>query len=676
MNASRLLSRLCQRSSGLILLSVTLGFSGALFNGIGITLIIPLILSFLGLDIIGPGNLPPILNSLFSLFDVIPDNYRSVVMLGTIVITILLKNLANYANSLTTGHLTRKISSNLRQEGFRLLLDVDLHFFSEMRLGELMNSINVEVNRVSAAVQSLIRAIIAIISVLVFLVILLLISWKLTIISTILLGAVAASNQLLTKYARSTGKELSRLSGALSSRSIEVLSGIRLVKSVAHENSEYEQIEDLVTQRERATFHSQLVFASIGPINEVTSVIALIVLIIAGQIIYSGQMEVFSSIILTYLFVLTRLLPFVGQLNTARSQLANTAASVEIVESFLNRDNKPIMESGNRAFKHLEKEIKFSNLWFQYPNIDRWTLKNIDLTLPKGHTLALVGSSGAGKSTMADLLARFYDPVKGQVEIDGIDLKEFDLHQYRSKIGIVSQETFLFNASVSDNIRYGCPDATDEEVYKAAEQANAAEFITNLEHGFSTQIGDRGVMLSGGQRQRLAIARALLQNPEILILDEATSALDTVSERLVQEALENLSQERTTLVIAHRLSTVQKANKIAVLDKGEIVEVGAHEDLLAKNGKYAKLYSMQFSDHPSHDLKSSQQSKQLNTDLGRTSYEIRSQLGGMLGLIGLLDDNMVENPEEYEEMTTHAYQSALNIIQSLEKLEKQLQFIK
>lgn len=676
MNANRLLFRLCQKSSGLMLLSVVLGFSGALFNGIGITLIIPLVLSFLGLSIVESGNLPPILNSLFSLFDGIPESYRGAAMLGVVIITILLKNMANYANSLTSAQLGRKITSNMRQEGFRLLLDVDLHFFSEMRLGDLMNSINVEVNRVSTAIQSLIRAIISIISILVFLVILLLISWKLTLISTLLLGVVAFSNQLLIKYAKSTGKELSQFSGALSSQSIEVLSGIRLVKSVANEDSEYKQIEDLITQRERANFRSQLVFASVGPINEVISIIALVVLIVVGQAIYSGQMQVFSSIILTYLFVLTRMLPFVGQLNTARNQLANTAASVEIVENFLNRENKPIMKSGKLVFNHLEKEIKFSNLWFQYPSSDRWTLKSVDLTLPKGHTLALVGSSGAGKSTMADLLARFYDPVKGQVEIDGVDLKEFDLHQYRSKIGIVSQETFLFNASVSDNIRYGCPNATDEEVYKAAERANAAEFITNLEHGFATQIGDRGVMLSGGQRQRLAIARALLQNPEILILDEATSALDTVSERLVQEALENLSQERTTLVIAHRLSTVQKANKIAVLDKGEVVEVGTHEELLTKNGQYAKLYSMQFSDHPNYSLNGSQQSKQLNSDLSKTSYEIRSQLGGMLGLIGLLDDNMIENPEEYEEMTDRAYQSALNIIQSLEKLENQLVSIK
>lgn len=672
MNANRLLFRLCQKSFGLMLLSVALGFSGALFNGIGITIVIPLVLNFLGLDIIGSSNLPPILNSLFSLFDGIPENYRGVVMLGTVITTILLKNIANYASSLITGHLSRKVISSMRQEGFRLLLSVDLHFFSEMRLGDLMNSINVEVNRVSSAIQSLIRAIIAVISIFVFLVILLLISWKLTVISTVLLGAIALSNQLLIKYAKSTGKELSRLAAALSSRSIEVLSGIRLVKSVANENAEYEHIEDLIVQRERANFRSQLVFASVGPINEGISIIALVILVFAGQAIYSGQMEVFSSIILTYLFVLTRMLPFVGQLNSARNQLANTAASVEIVENFLDRDNKPIMKSGKRAFNYLEKEIKFSNLWFQYPNSNQWTLKNIDLTLPKGHTLALVGSSGAGKSTMADLLARFYDPMKGQVEIDGVDLKEFNLHQYRSKIGIVSQETFLFNASVSDNIRYGCPNAADEEVYQAAERANAAEFITNLEHGFATQIGDRGVMLSGGQRQRLAIARALLQNPEILILDEATSALDTVSERLVQEALENLSQERTTLVIAHRLSTVQKANKIAVLDKGEVVEVGTHEELLAANGQYAKLYAMQFSDHPNYSLTSDQRSKQLNIDLDKTYYEIRSQLGGMLGLIGLLDEDMTENPEEYEEMTDRAYQSALNIIQSLEKLESQL----
>ncbi|MEM9766303.1 MAG: ABC transporter ATP-binding protein [Cyanobacteria bacterium P01_D01_bin.71] len=673
MSTNRLLFKLAKQSFGLMFLSGTLAFSSALFNGVGITLVIPLVLNFLGLSITQSADLPPILDSLFSLFDGVPDGYRSIAMVGTVVIMILLKNLANYASAITSGVLGRNFSSRMRLDGFRLLLDVDIAYFAERRLGELMNSINGEVNRVSAAIRTLVNITVSSITILVFANILLLISWRLTLIAVVSLSTVAIINQFLIKYSKAAGQKLSFYSGALSSKAIEVLSGIRLVKSVANEEAEYKTLKRLIEEREKAAYHSQLVFASVGPLNEVISTLALIFLIFMGRIIFAGQIDAFSSIILTYLFIMTRMLPFISQLNSARNQLANSAASIDILEDFLDIENKPIMASGNVGFKGLEREIQFSNLWFRYPNSDRWTLQDIDIALPKGQTLALVGSSGAGKSTMADLLARFYEPDKGSVKIDGVDLKDMDLHQYRSRIGIVSQDTFLFNATVSDNIRYGCPDATDEAVYQAAQRANAAEFIKNLEEGFSTQIGDRGVMLSGGQRQRLAIARALLQDPEILILDEATSALDTVSERLVQEALENLSQERTTLVIAHRLSTVQKAHQIAVLDRGKIVEVGNHKELLEKEGYYAKLYEMQFSDIPkSKPTYFPEENQNHRKDFRRSSYEIRSQLSGMLGALGLLDENFTDESEDYEELTSQAYQSILNVLQSLEQLERQI----
>ncbi|MER3478097.1 MAG: ABC transporter ATP-binding protein, partial [Leptolyngbya sp. ERB_1_2] len=222
----------------------------------------------------------------------------------------------------------------------------------------------------------------------------------------------------------------------------------------------------------------------------------------------------------------------------------------------------------------------------------------VDLWLPKGTTLALVGSSGAGKSTLADLLPRFYDPTAGRILIDDRDLKDFELRSLRRSMGIVSQDTFLFNDSVRNNLAYARRTASDDEILEATKRANAYEFIIKLPQGFDTLIGDRGVMLSGGQRQRLAIARALLRDPEILILDEATSALDTVSERLVQSAIDELSRDRTTLVIAHRLSTVQKADQIAVLDQGCVVEVGTHIELLKQGGLYAQLYAMQFSEEP------------------------------------------------------------------------------
>lgn len=598
MSANRLLISVAQRSPLWFFLSILAGLSGAIFNGIGITLIIPLILDLLGQDILRSTNFPPLLRSFFSLLDGVPEDYRSLGLMACLLLALMLKNLANYGGTAIASLLSRDYVCNLRRDGLRLLLDVDLDYYAKVRLGDLMNYLNTEVNRVATAVRTLARIATLVVTILVFLAILVAISWQLTLVSALLLATVALANQVSINQAKGYGQELSSAAAALSNRLIEVLSGIRLVKTMATEDREYAAINHLVQQREEAEFRSQLVFASIGPVNEMLSIMAFIALIIAGRSLFADQMQTFSSIILIYLVVLFRLLPFIGQLNSSRSQFASNVASTERLSAFLNRNDKPFMSAGHRPFSQLREGIHFNQIFFRYPKSEGWALQGIDLTLPRGQTLALVGASGAGKSTLADLLPRFYDPTEGAIEIDGIDLKAFDLRSFRRRVGVVSQDTFLFNTSVKENICYGYPEATEAEVMAAAQRANAEEFILKLPQGYDTLIGDRGVLLSGGQRQRLAIARALVQNPDILILDEATSALDTISERLVQQAIDELSQNRTTLVIAHRLSTVHRADQIAVLDQGRVVEVGSHRELMAKGQHYAKLHAMQFAEQP------------------------------------------------------------------------------
>jgi subfamily B ATP-binding cassette protein MsbA len=570
-----------------------------------------------------------------------------------------LKNLASYINTLVATSLTRSLTSDLREAGVRLLLKVDLEYYSKSKVGDLINKLGGEIGRTASAVSTAIAMFTTSMTVVVFVGLLLSLSWKLTVTATVLLALVAWANQYIINRSKHFGSQLSEMSKDYSVRVLETLSGIRLVKSTGNEKREYQRLKHLIQRREEADFQAQVNYAAIGPINEVVNLIVIILIVFIGRTIFANEIESLSTILLTYLLVLIRLTPLISQLNSGRSQFANTSASVEVVNDFLRRDNKPFMRNGSVKYapkQSLQSGIHFNKISFSYPNNKKFLLKEVDLFLPRGTTLALVGASGSGKSTLADLLPRFYDPTEGQISIDGRDLREFELKSLRKAMGIVSQDTFLFNASVRENIAYAKPDATQEEIVEAAKGANAYEFIEKL--GWDTQIGDRGEILSGGQRQRISIARALLQNPEILILDEATSSLDTVSEKYVQAAIEKLSCDRTTLVIAHRLSTVQKANKIAVIKDGQVVEMGCHKELLAKGGEYTKLYSVQFAEDTARD-----------EALIRGSYEIRTSLNFMINFLTVLVDEMGDPSEERDELIRKSYDSAANIVKTLESIE-------
>ncbi|MEH2051118.1 ABC transporter ATP-binding protein [Nostoc sp.] len=661
MSTRKLLLRFAKPYPGLILLTILLGFSGALFNGISTALIVPVVLKIVGQQI-DLSTAPPILKKIMSPFDNTPEAYQVGVMAGAIIFTIILKNLANYASSLASSSLSRKLTSDMRENGLRLLLDVDIDYYAKTKVGDLINRLGGEVGRAASAISSTVKIVILGITILVFVGLLLSISWQLTIIATLLLSLVTLVNQYAISRSKTFGKQLSEMSRAYSISILETLNGIRLVKATGNEEKEYQRIKKLIRDRESADFKSQVNSEAITPLSEVMGITAILLIVILSKTFFANQVSSLSTVLLTYLLVLLRLLPLISQLNTIRSNFASTAASVDAANEFLSLHDKPFMDKGKLPYTKLKEGVSFNSLCFAYPGHEKLVLKDVNLYLPHGTTLALVGGSGAGKSTLADLLPRFYDPIAGSINIDGIDLREFDLVSLRKRMGIVSQDTFLFNDSVRNNIAYGRAEATDDEILTAAKRANAYEFISKLPQEFETLIGDRGVMLSGGQRQRLAIARALLQNPEILILDEATSALDTVSERLVQAALDDLSRDRTTLVIAHRLSTVQKAHQIAVLDQGQVVEIGTHKELLQKGGYYSRLYSMQFAERPETAGKH-------NQSLLRISHEIRTQMNSMIGFLRLLLDDLVDDSQERHELIEDSYKSALRILNTIDVFE-------
>ncbi|HEY9810485.1 MAG TPA: ABC transporter ATP-binding protein [Halomicronema sp.] len=658
MFTNKLILKFAQYYPFKIFLTIALGFSGALFNGVSTTLIVPVILSLLN-QTVDLKEAPPIIKFLLMPFAGISDDSRLIVMAMSIILAISLKNVAGYGSTLLSASLTRNLTADLREAGLKLLLDVDLDFYSKMKVGDLINRLGAEVGRTANAISTTIQLVISSITVFVFISLLLAISWELTLVSSLLLSFVALVNQFAISRSKYYGKLLSEASKAYSVRVLETLSGIRLVKSTSNEEREYEQIKLLIREREKADFQSEANYAAISPLTEVSSIIALLLIVFLGRTFFADQLQSISTVLLTYLLVLFRVLPQISQLNSARSHLANTSASVEVVNDFLRRDNKNFMINGRVPYSGLHEGIEFKEISFCYPDHAEVVLSDINLYLPRGTTLALVGGTGSGKTTLADLLPRFYDPTYGSILIDGRNLREFDLKTLRKSMGIVSQHTFLFNDTVRNNIAYARPEASEEEIMEAANRANAYEFIVDLPQGFNTVIGDRGDRLSGGERQRIAIARALLQNPEILILDEATSSLDTVSERLVQLALEELSRNRTTLVIAHRLSTVQKADKIAVLKKGRVVELGSHEELLRKKGgDYARLYSMQFLQQVTRD-----------EALIRASYEIRTRLNPMMGFLRLLADDLVDSQEERDELIKESSISASRILEILEEIE-------
>jgi len=429
--------------------------------------------------------------------------------------------------------------------------------------------------------------------ILVYLTIVILINWKLTLVVLAVLPfsllVISKIGRKLRKYSIRSLEKMGNITSILQ----ENLSGIRVVKAFGMEKMEISKFTSETGRYFRTMLKMVRVRTLAGPVNEFLGTAAgVVVLWYGGRQVLRGEMMA-SEDFMTYVFAIFLLMQPIKSLAKVHNQIQQGLAAAQRIFAVL--DTVPRIQESSAAVDVIDfrDSIRFRDVVFQYDTGER-VLDHIDVEIHQGEIVALVGASGVGKSTLADLLPRFYDPQEGAVELDGVDLRHITISSLRGLLGIVTQETILFNDTIFNNIAYGSERATRKLVEEAAGAANADEFILGLSEGYETFIGDRGAKLSGGQRQRIAIARALLKDPKILILDEATSALDSESEISVQQALERLMKNRTTLVIAHRLSTVQNADRIVVLEKGTVVQEGSHEDLIRQEGVYKKLYKLQF----------------------------------------------------------------------------------
>ncbi|MEX0911992.1 MAG: ABC transporter ATP-binding protein, partial [Gemmatimonadota bacterium] len=519
---------------------------------------------------------------------------RNVVLV--LFLVFLLKNVALYVQNYTISMLEGRVTRDMRNDVYSHLLRLGFPFFQRTRAGQIISRLTVDVDQIRSLVTAnLAKAFASAIQVVFYLTVLLLLSWKLTLIAALFLPPMLGLWARFRQRLRVGVLRVLDAVGDVASQLQETVSGIRLVKASGAEEWENRRFQALTQGHYTALVRNERWRQFFPPATEMVIATAILGLLWYGSYLVLEEGTLAAAAFLTCLGLAMKLMGPAKFLGQFPALVQPGLAAGERVFEIIDTPAEIADRSDARPVADFQRGVRFEDVGFEYQKGEP-VLSGVNLEIHAGEVVALVGPSGAGKSTLADLLPRFHDPVHGRITLDGQDLRALKIADLRNLMGIVTQDTILFHDTVRANIAYGRDDARQEEVEEAARAAHAHIFITEFPDGYDTVIGERGVRLSGGQRQRLAIARALFRNPPILILDEATSALDTESERLVQRAIEELMHDRTVLVIAHRLSTVHRADKIAVLEAGRIVERGSHNELLAVGGVYQKLYQMQFAE--------------------------------------------------------------------------------
>ena len=531
------------------------------------------------------------------LFDkgIIESNEKDILYAaGSMILLAIIGAVLVYWNTVFSALISASIYKNIVDDIYIKIQKLDMEYFSSAKIGELMTKVVTDPNNINSVIKETFNMIPEIFKVVICFGLALSIDWKLTLGILIVAPVLITVVKKYSKKLKRSGKKRQEAMGVINSKLQESLSGILVIKAFAMEQEEIRDFRIKNTKLKRIAIQTAKYNARSSAVSEALNYIMIAGLLLAGGYRVLRGHDFTPGDFVTIMGAISSMYTPIRRAITRFNEISVDIPSVGRVFEILEEEPKIIDNENKILFQYFSDNITFENVDFKYKDSEERILKNINLTVKKGETVAFVGNSGGGKSTLVNLIPRFFDVSSGVIKIDGVDIKDYDVKSLRKNIGIVPQETFLFSGTILQNIKYGKRDATFDEIKEAAKKANAHDFIENLEEGYNTEIGERGVKLSGGQKQRIAIARAILENPQILILDEATSALDNESEKLVQDALEKLMGNKTTFVIAHRLTTIENSDKIVVLQQGEIKEIGTHTELLEKNGLYRSLYNKNF----------------------------------------------------------------------------------
>ena len=597
------------RYKGYIAGTFILNILAALFNVFSFSILLPILqilfkvnterYEFIEWGTGGVNNLIEVLkNNGYYYSQQLVDSYgpaTTLLMLGGVLAALtLLKTATYFGGSACLMPLRTGIVRDIRADIYKKILSLPLSFFSEERKGDILARVSTDVNEIDGSITSSLDMLIKNpIFILVYIGTMFAMSWQLTLFTLLVVPLLAGGiGRIGKKLKASSLFAQSKWSDGISQIE-ETLGGLRIIKAFIAERKMDERFTKVNNEYRDASMRVAIRQSAAHPVSEfLGTCMIVIVLWFGGYLIFSGNSPIDASGFIYYLVILYTTLQPIKDLSKAGYSIQKGLASLERINKILRAENNIKEVAEPKKIEALNDSIQLEHVHFSY-NEGHEILHDINLTIPKGQTIALVGQSGSGKSTLVDLIPRYHDVSSGAIKIDGEDVRNLSLHSLRGLIGNVNQEAILFNDTIFNNIAFGVENATQEQVEAAAKIANAHDFIMEMEKGYQTNVGDRGGRLSGGQRQRISIARAILKNPPILILDEATSALDTESERLVQDAMEKLMKTRTTIAIAHRLSTIKNASEIYVLHEGKIVERGTHEELIEQNGYYKKLNDMQ-----------------------------------------------------------------------------------